>query len=254
MQIAKKQFSGVPLTRSFAATSAITPNNQKIIDKNLKYVAHNYKSLPVALVRGKGVFVWDADGRKYLDFLNGYSSSNQGHCHPKIVAALKEQASKLTQVSRAFHNEHLGEAGEYFCKLLGYDKMLPMNGGVEACETAVKIARRWGYMKKQIPDDQATVLVARGNFWGRTITASGACDDPSRYTNFGPFTPGFELINYNDLVDTERVLKEKGHLVCAVMVEPIQGEAGCIVPDKGYLVQLKALCKKYNCLLILDEI
>ena len=158
------------------------------------------------MVRGKGLYVWDVEGNKYMDLLNGYSSNNQGHCHPKIVDALVKQSKLITQTSRAFYNEHLGDCAEYLCNLLGFDKMLPMNGGVEAVETAVKLARRWGYVVKKIPENQAVVLLAKGNFWGRTITASGACDDPQRYTNFGPFTPGFELVNYNDIADLKSKL------------------------------------------------
>jgi ornithine--oxo-acid transaminase len=197
----------------------------------------------VALVRGKGLYVWDVEGKKYMDFLNGYSSTNQGHCHPKIVKALNTQSKLITNTSRAFYNEHLGATAEYLCNLLGYDKMLPMNGGVEAAETAVKLARRWGYVVKKIPENQAVVLMAKGNFWGRTITASGACDDPQRYTNFGPFTPGFDLVNYNDIEDLKQKLAHHGHNVCAVMIEPIQGEAGVIVPAAGYLKEVKKLCK-----------
>lgn len=189
-----------------------------------------------------------------MDFLNGYSSSNQGHCHPKIVDALVKQSKLITQTSRAFYNEHLGDCAEYLCKLLKYDKMLPMNGGVEAAETAVKLARRWGYVVKKIPENEAVVLVARGNFWGRTITASGACDDPQRYTNFGPFTPGFDLVNYNDIADLKAKLQHHGNNVCAVMLEPIQGEAGVKVPANGYLSEVKKLCKANNVLFILDEI
>jgi ornithine--oxo-acid transaminase len=236
-----------------ASFASIT--NQSVIDKDNKYVAHNYKSLPVALARGKGVHVWDVEGKKYIDFLAGYSASNQGHSHPKIIKAAYEQLKKVTQLSRAFHGDQMGETAEYLCKTFGYDMMLPMNTGVEAAETACKIARRWGYVKKGIPDNQAKIVMANGNFWGRSITASGACDDPSRYNGFGPFTPGFPLIDFNDVEAFKRALNgEDGKNICAIFLEPIQGEKGVIIPDPNYFNQISQLCKQHNVLLITDEI
>ena len=189
-----------------------------------------------------------------MDFLCGYSSNNQGHCHPKILKAFIEQATKITQTSRAFHNDQMGEASEYLTKLLGYDKFLPMNSGAEAGETSVKLARRWGYVKKGIPDNQAQVVFMEGNFWGRTITASGACDDPARYHQFGPFTPGFPLVPFNDLNAIKNIFEKDGKNIAAIFLEPIQGERGVIIPDAGYLSKIKKLCKKHNILLIFDEI
>ena len=218
-----------------------------------KYMAHNYATLPPVIVRGERHFVWDVEGNKYTDFHSGYCAVNQGHCHPRIVKTLTEQAAKLTMCSRTFNNANSGEYAKYMHETFGYDKVLPMNSGVEACETAIKIARRWGYVVKGVEANKATVIVCNGCFWGRSITASGACDDPVRYTNFGPFTPGFELIDFNALDQLEQKFKENPNIV-AFMVEPIQGEAGCVIPDKDYLRKAKALCEKYNVLLYCDEI
>jgi ornithine--oxo-acid transaminase len=217
-----------------------------------KYGAHNYHPLPVVLAKGEGVFVWDVDGKRYYDFLSSYSAVNQGHCHPKIVDALKEQADTLTLTSRAFHNDVLGQYEEFITKLFGYDKVLPMNTGVEGGETANKLARKWGYMKKGIKKNKARIIFAKGNFWGRTLAAISSSDDPSSYEGFGPFMPGYDLIPYNDLEALERELKDFN--VCAFMVEPIQGEAGVVVPDKGYLAGVRKLCNKYNVLFIADEV
>lgn len=217
-----------------------------------KYGAHNYHPLPVVLERGEGVFLWDVDGKKYYDFLSGYSAVNQGHCHPKIVAALMEQAQKLTLTSRAFYNNLLGEYAKFITEYFGYDKVLPMNTGVEAAETAVKLARRWGYVNKGIPENTAVILFAENNFWGRTLAAISASSDPLSYKNFGPYMPGFELVAYNDLAALEKALQNPA--VAAFMVEPIQGEAGVVVPDEGYLSKVKLLCEEYNVLLIADEI
>ena len=217
-----------------------------------KYGAHNYHPLPVVLAKGEGVFVWDVDGKKYYDFLSSYSAVNQGHCHPKIVAALKEQADTLTLTSRAFHNDVLGQYEEFVTKLFGYDKVLPMNTGVEGGETANKLARKWGYMKKGIENNKARIIFAKGNFWGRTLAAISSSDDPSSYEGFGPFMPGYDLIPYNDLDALETELKDFN--VCAFMVEPIQGEAGVVVPDEGYLAGVRKLCNKYNVLFIADEV
>jgi ornithine--oxo-acid transaminase len=217
-----------------------------------KYGAHNYHPLPVVLAKGEGVFVWDVEGKKYYDFLSSYSAVNQGHCHPKIVAALKEQADTLTLTSRAFHNDVLGQYEEFVTKLFGYDKVLPMNTGVEGGETANKLARKWGYMKKSIEKNKARIIFAKGNFWGRTLAAISSSDDPSSYEGFGPFMPGYDLIPYNDLEALETELKDFN--VCAFMVEPIQGEAGVVVPDEGYLAGVRKLCDKYNVLFIADEV
>ena len=217
-----------------------------------KYGAHNYHPLPVVLDRGKGVFLWDVNDKKYFDFLSGYSAVNQGHCHPKIVAALIEQAQKLTLTSRAFHNDLLGEYAKFITKYFGYDKVLPMNTGVEAAETAVKLARRWGYVNKGIPENKAVILFAENNFWGRTLAAISSSSDPLSYKNFGPYMPGFQLVAYNNIALLEKALQNPD--VAAFMVEPIQGEAGVVVPDEGYLAKVKALCTEYNVLLIADEI
>jgi len=217
-----------------------------------KYGAHNYHPLPVVLAKGEGVFVWDVEGKKYYDFLSSYSAVNQGHCHPKIVDALKLQADTLTLTSRAFHNDVLGQYEEFVTKLFGYDKVLPMNTGVEGGETANKLARKWGYMKKGIEKNKARIIFANGNFWGRTLAAISSSDDPSSYEGFGPFMPGYDLIPYNDLEALEKELKDFN--VCAFMVEPIQGEAGVVVPDEGYLAGVRKLCNKYNVLFIADEV
>jgi ornithine--oxo-acid transaminase len=217
-----------------------------------EYGAHNYHPLPVVLAKGEGVFVWDVEGKKYYDFLSSYSAVNQGHCHPKIIAALKLQADTLTLTSRAFHNDVLGKYEEFVTKLFGYDKVLPMNTGVEGGETANKLARKWGYMKKGIEKNKARIIFANGNFWGRTLAAISSSDDPSSYEGFGPFMPGYDLIPYNDLEALEKELKDFN--VCAFMVEPIQGEAGVIVPDEGYLEGVRKLCNKYNVLFIADEV
>ncbi len=226
--------------------------SQEAMDLENKYGAHNYHPLPVVLSKGEGVFVWDVDGKKYYDFLSSYSAVNQGHCHPKIVAALKKQADTLTLTSRAFHNDVLGQYEEFVTKLFGYDKVLPMNTGVEGGETANKLARKWGYMKKGIEKNKARIIFAKGNFWGRTLAAISSSDDPSSYEGFGPFMPGYDLIPYNDLEALETELKDFN--VCAFMVEPIQGEAGVVVPDEGYLAGVRKLCNKYNVLFIADEV
>jgi len=222
------------------------------IEKESKYGAHNYHPLPVVLSRGKGVYVWDVNDKKYYDFLSAYSAVNQGHCHPKIIKALNDQASKLTLTSRAFHNDILADYEEYITKLFGYDKVLPMNTGVEGGETANKLARKWGYLKKGIEENKARIIFANGNFWGRTLAAISSSDDPSSYKGFGPYMPGYSLIPYNDLEALENELKDKN--VAAFMVEPIQGEAGVVVPDEGYLSGVRKLCTKYNVLFIADEV
>ena len=217
-----------------------------------KYGAHNYHPLPVVIERGQGVYLYDVEGKRYFDFLSGYSAVNQGHCHPAIIKAMTEQASKLTLTSRAFYNNQLGEYEQFITSYFGYDKVLPMNTGVEAGETAVKLARRWAYEKKGVAANEAVILFPEGNFWGRTIAAISSSSDPSSYQNFGPFVPGFKQIPYNDIDALEAALQNKN--VAAFMVEPIQGEAGVIVPDNGYLKAAHELCKRYNVLLIADEI
>lgn len=227
-------------------------DSKKFIELEDQYGAHNYHPLPVVLQKGKGVYVWDVEGVKYFDFLSAYSAVNQGHCHPKIIKSLKDQASLLTLTSRAFHNNILGEYEKFMTKLFGYDKVLPMNTGVEGGETANKLARKWGYVKKGIPNNKARIIFAKGNFWGRTLAAISSSDDPASYEGFGPYMPGYDLIPYNDLNALENELKDPN--VAAFMVEPIQGEAGVIVPDEGYLAGVRSLCTKFNVLFIADEV
>ena len=222
------------------------------LDLELKYGAHNYHPLPVVLSRGEGIYVWDVEGKKYYDFLSAYSAVNQGHCHPKIIKALTDQANQLTLTSRAFHNDILGPYEKFITEFFGYDKVLPMNTGVEGGETANKLARKWGYIKKGIPKNKARIIFVNGNFWGRTLAAISSSDDPSSYKGFGPYMPGYDLIPYNDLDALENELKDPN--VCAFMVEPIQGEAGVIVPDDGYLKGVREICDKYNVLFIADEV
>jgi ornithine--oxo-acid transaminase len=232
--------------------STISSNAAKYLALEEKYGAHNYHPLPVVLERGEGVYLYDVDGKKYFDFLSGYSAVNQGHCHPAILEALQKQASKLTLTSRAFHNNLLGEYEKYITDYFGYDKVLPMNTGVEGGETAIKLARRWGYNVKGIVENKAKIIFAEGNFWGRTLAAISSSTDPSSFKGFGPYMPGFGLVPYNDLVALEEALKDKE--VAAFMVEPIQGEAGVVIPDEGYLKAVRDLCDKYNVLFIADEI
>ncbi|XP_071448281.1 ornithine aminotransferase, mitochondrial isoform X2 [Hetaerina americana] len=227
-------------------------SSMQVISREDKYGAHNYHPLPVALCKGKGIFVWDVEGKQYYDFLSAYSAVNQGHCHPKIVEALTSQADKLTLTSRAFYSDALGEYEEYATKLFGYTKLLPMNTGVEAGETACKLARKWGYMKKNIPEYEAKIYFAEGNFWGRTMSAISTSNDPSSFKGFGPFMPGLCTVPYNDLQTLETALQDPH--VCAFMVEPIQGEAGVVVPSEGYLRGVRELCTKYNVLWIADEV
>ena len=226
--------------------------SQKAIDLEYKYGAHNYHPLPVVLNRGEGVFVWDVEGKKYYDFLSAYSAVNQGHCHPKIVAALVEQASLLTLTSRAFHNDVLGAYEKYVTTLFGYDKILPMNTGVEGGETALKLCRKWAYKVKGIAPNKAKILFAENNFWGRTLAAVSSSTDPSAFNDYGPYLPGFEIVKYNDLKDLEKALEDPN--VAGFMVEPIQGEAGVMVPDEGYLKKAYDLCKSKNVLFIADEV
>lgn len=225
---------------------------ERFLELEEKYGAHNYHPLPVVLNKGEGVFLWDVEGKRYYDFLSGYSAVNQGHCHPKIIAALVEQAQKLTLTSRAFHNDLLGEYSKYITGYFGYAKVLPMNTGVEGGETAIKLARRWGYVNKGIADNKAKIIFAEHNFWGRTLAAISSSSDPSSYKSFGPYMPGFELVPYNDLSALEKAFQDTN--VAAFMVEPIQGEAGVVLPDDGYLKGVRELCTEYNVLFIADEI
>jgi ornithine--oxo-acid transaminase len=227
-------------------------NTAKYIALEDQFGAHNYHPVPVVLEKGEGVFLYDVDGKRYFDFLSGYSAVNQGHCHPAIIKALTDQAQKLTLTSRAFYNNLLGEYEKYITEYFGYDKVLPMNTGVEGGETAIKLARRWGYAVKGIAENQAIVIFAQGNFWGRTLAAISSSTDPSSYNGFGPFMPGFGLIPYNDLAALETALQDPN--VAAYMVEPIQGEAGVVIPTDGYLKGVRDLCTKYNVLFIADEI
>tara|TARA_Y100000780_G_C13668519_1_gene411440 strand:+ start:109 stop:1332 length:1224 start_codon:yes stop_codon:yes gene_type:complete len=227
-------------------------NSSKAINLENQYGAHNYHPLPVVLSKGKGVHVWDVEGKKYFDFLSAYSAVNQGHCHPKIINSLIEQSKILTLTSRAFYNNVLGEYEEYITKYFNYDKVLPMNTGVEGGETANKLARKWGYLIKGIEENKAKIIFANGNFWGRTLAAISSSNDPLSYKDFGPFMPGYELVPYNDLNSLEEAFQDRN--VCAFMVEPIQGEAGVVVPNEGYLAGIKKLCSQYNVLFMADEV
>ncbi len=219
-----------------------------------KYGAHNYRPLPVVLSSGRGCFVTDVDGKQYFDFLSAYSAVNQGHCHPKIVRALQEQAETLCLTSRAFYNDALGPYEEYIHQFFGYDKVLPMNTGAEGVETALKLARKWGYQKKGIPENKAIIVACEGNFHGRTLAVISLSTDPDARNNYGPYLPGIEIIPYNNTGALEALLKEKSEFIAGFLVEPIQGEAGVFVPDEGYLKRCSELCKKHNVLLIADEV
>ena len=225
---------------------------QEFIDREARYGAHNYHPLPVVLERGEGIYVWDTDGKKYFDFLSAYSAVNQGHCHPKIVKAMTDQAQKLALTSRAFYNDVLGEWEEFVTRFFGYDKVLPMNTGAEADETALILCRKWAYMNKGVPDGKAKIIVCDGNFHGRTITIVSLSNDPESYAGYGPFTPGFIKIPYNDIPALEKALQDPD--VAGFLLEPIQGEAGVFVPDEGYLKKAYELCKSKNVLFIADEV
>ncbi len=225
---------------------------QDYIEREEKYGAHNYHPLPVVLDRGEGPFVWDVEGKRYYDFLSAYSAVNQGHCHPKIIDALTRQAAKLTLTSRAFYNSVLGEYEEYITKYFGYDKVLPMNTGAEGDETALKLCRKWAYLVKKVKENQAKIIVCEGNFHGRTITIVSMSTDPDARKDYGPFTPGFITIPYNDIPALEKALSDPD--VAGFLVEPIQGEAGVYVPDEGYIKKAYDLCKKHNVLFIADEV
>ncbi len=232
-------------------TETIT-SSQNAIQLEDKFGAHNYHPLPVVLQKGEGVFLWDVEGKRYYDFLSAYSAVNQGHCHPRIINALITQAKELTLTSRAFYNDKLGVAEKYMCELFGYDKALFMNSGAEANETAIKLARKWGYTKKNIPDNEAVIVVAKQNFHGRTTSIISASTDPSARKGFGPFMPGFEIVEYDNVAVLEKALANPN--VCGLLIEPIQGEAGVYVPHEGYLKTAEKLCKQHNVLLMMDEI
>jgi len=227
-------------------------NTQYYLDLEEKFGAHNYHPLPVVLSKGKGVFVWDVDNKRYYDFLSGYSAVNQGHCHPKIIDALIEQAQKLTLTSRAYYNNLLGEYEEFITGYFGYQKVLPMNTGVEAVETALKLCRKWAYQVKGIAENKAKIIVCNNNFHGRTLGVISFSSDPTATNNYGPFLPGYEPIPYNNLAALEKALQDKN--VAAFLFEPIQGEAGVIIPDDGYYKGIRQLCDKYNILMVADEI
>ena len=231
---------------------ATITSSQEAILLEEKYGAHNYHPLPVVLTRGEGVFLWDVEGKRYFDFLSAYSAVNQGHCHPRIIRALTDQAKELTLTSRAFYNDKLGIAEKYICETFGYQKALFMNSGAEANETAIKLARKWGYNRKNIPTDKAVIVVVKNNFHGRTTTIISASTDEDARRDFGPFMPGFEIIEYDNVPALEKVLENPN--VCGLWIEPIQGEAGVFVPQEGYLKAAENLCRKHNVLLMLDEI
>ena len=234
------------------STISMSTNTQHYLDLEEQYGAHNYHPIPVVLNRGEGVFVWDVDGKRYYDFLSGYSAVNQGHCHPRIVKAFIEQSQKLTLTSRAFYNDALGEYAQFICNYFGYDKVLPMNTGVEAVETALKLCRKWAYEVKGIPDGKAVIIACEGNFHGRTTGVISFSSDPSSTNHFGPYMPGFEVIPYNDIPALQQALA--GKHVAGFLVEPIQGEAGVVVPGEGYLAAARQLCEDANVLFIADEI
>jgi len=234
------------------ATKTLTSRTQYFLEKEELYGAHNYHPLPVVLSKGKGVFVWDVDDKRYYDFLSGYSAINHGHCHPRIIETFIEQAQRLTLTSRAFHNDLLGEYAEFITRFFGYDKVLPMNTGVEAVETGLKLARRWGYEVKGVAENKAKIITCEHNFHGRTINVISFSTDESSRSNFGPFTPGYEIIPYNDIPALQAALQDAN--VVAFLVEPIQGEAGVIVPAEGYLAKAAAMCREANVLFIADEI
>jgi len=250
--VAAARSARVAGARALGTSTSTRASSQHYMDLEDKYGAHNYHPLPVVLAKGVDTKVWDVEGKEYFDFLSAYSAVNQGHCHPKIVKALVDQASEITLTSRAFHNNCLGDYEKYVTDLFGFDKVLPMNTGVEGGETAIKLARKWGYMVKGIPDNKAKVIFAEENFWGRTMAAISSSTDPDSYAGFGPYMPGFSCIPYNDLDALEKAVSDKD--VCAFMVEPIQGEAGVVVPQEGYMAKAKEICAKHNVLLIADEV
>jgi len=238
---------------SIENASVIKSKSRTLVDLEGSYGAHNYNPIPVVLSKGQGVYVWDVEGKEYLDFLSAYSAVNQGHCHPRILATFKEQADQLTLTSRAFYNDKLGSFCQFMSETFKYDRVLPMNSGVEACETAVKLARRWAYRIKKVPPMEAKVVFAEENFWGRSLAAVSSSTDPVSYEGFGPFMPGFELIPYNNLEALENLLS-KDPTIAAFMVEPVQGEAGVKIPHEEYFKGVRALCDKYDVLFIADEV
>ncbi|WP_353723052.1 ornithine--oxo-acid transaminase [Dyadobacter sp. 676] len=238
--------------KNYTDTTDISAS-QHAMELEYRYGAHNYKPMPVVIERGSGVFLWDVEGKQYFDFLSAYSAVSQGHCHPKIVNAMIEQAQKLTLTSRAFYNDRLGECERFLCEYFGYDKALMMNSGVEGGETALKLTRKWAYKVKGIAPGKAKTVYAAGNFWGRTLAAISSSTDPSSTNDYGPFLPGYEIIPYNDLNTLEGLLRSDPN-IAGFMVEPIQGEAGVVVPDEGYLRGVRDLCTKYNVLFIADEV
>src|SRR4051812_42158228 len=233
-------------------THTLSQRSAHYLQLEYQFGAHNYHPLPVVLEKGEGVFLWDVDGKRYYDFLSGYSAVNQGHCHPRIVNKLIEQAKKLTLTSRAFYNNLLGEYEQYITTYFNYDKVLPMNTGVEAVETAIKLARRWGYAVKGIADNKAKIIVCDNNFHGRTSTIISFSSDPVAHNGFGPYMPGFEIVPFNDTTALEKSFQDNN--VAAFLVEPIQGEAGVVVPENGYLNRARELCTEYNVLFVTDEI
>lgn len=241
-------------TQQTVLSPASESKSSAVFEREERFGAHNYHPLPVALCKGRGVHVWDVDGKHYFDFLSAYSAVNQGHCHPRILKALHDQSNRLTLTSRAFYNDTLGLFEQEVTQLLRYDRVLPMNTGVEAGETACKLARRWGYDVKKIPINKARIIFAEGNFWGRTLAAISSSTDPSSYRGFGPYMPNFDIIPYNDIAALEAKLELQHETTCAFMIEPIQGEAGVVVPDDGYLKKVRELCTKYNVLWIDDEV
>ncbi|MFA6924145.1 MAG: ornithine--oxo-acid transaminase [Bacteroidales bacterium] len=232
--------------------TTLSAKSKELIELENRYGAHNYHPLPVVLSKGEGVYLWDVDGKRYFDFLSAYSAVNQGHCHPKIIGAMLEQAQKLTLTSRAFYNDSLGAYEKYVTEFFGYDKVLPMNSGAEGDETAIKLCRKWAYVKKGIKENEAKIICCENNFHGRTVTVISMSTDPDSYSGFGPFTPGFVKIPYNDLKSLEKELQDPN--VAGFIVEPIQGEAGVFVPDEGYLAKAYQLCKSKNVLFIADEV
>jgi ornithine--oxo-acid transaminase len=237
----------MPITQSSPLTAS-----QQAISLEQQYGAHNYHPIPVVLEQGQGVYVWDVEGKQYFDFLSAYSAVNQGHCHPKIIEAMTSQLHKLTLTSRAFYNDQLGQCEKYLCQYFGYDKALMMNSGVEGGETAIKLTRKWAYKVKGIEQNKAIILFAEGNFWGRTLAAVSASTDPSSYADYGPLLPGFQVIPYNNIEALAQALQNPN--VAGFMVEPIQGEAGVLVPNSGYLAEAYKLCKAHNVLFIADEV
>ena len=237
---------------SFMYTSETLVQSSYLIELEEKYGAHNYHPIPVVLTKGRGAKVWDVEGKEYYDFLSAYSAVNQGHCHPRIIKSLIDQAQNLTLTSRAFHNDKLGEYEKFITQLFGFDKVLPMNTGVEGGETAIKLARKWAYTIKGVAENQAKIIFVEGNFWGRTMAAISSSTDPSSFKGFGPYMPGFEIIPYNNIPALEIALQDPN--VAGFMVEPIQGEAGVVIPDASYLLNAFRLCQKHNVLFIADEV